>query len=103
MHSGLPMGGWALGWWVGVLRQLTPRGHALYGEGRVIHNSSTSRGEQEMKHLFRGGRRKVAAVMAVALVASLSQVAPSSAAEKPKAGGTLSVGIFDSFPGYCTG
>ena len=54
-----------------------------------------------MKHLFRGGRRKVAAVMAVALVASLSQVAPSSAAEKPKAGGTLSVGIFDSFPGYC--
>ncbi len=54
-----------------------------------------------MKHLFRGGRRKVAAVMAVALVASLSQVAPTSAAEKPKAGGTLSVGIFDSFPGYC--
>ena len=54
-----------------------------------------------MKHLFRGGRRKVAAVMAVALVASLSQVAPTSAAEKPKAGGTLIVGIFDSFPGYC--
>ncbi|MFM8957421.1 MAG: ABC transporter substrate-binding protein [Actinomycetota bacterium] len=54
-----------------------------------------------MKHLFRGGRRKVAAVMAVALVASLSQVAPTSAAEKPKAGGTLNVGIFDSFPGYC--
>ncbi|MBM3656781.1 MAG: ABC transporter substrate-binding protein [Actinobacteria bacterium] len=54
-----------------------------------------------MKHLFRGGRRKVAAVMAVALVASLSQVAPSSAAEKPKSGGTLNVGIFDSFPGYC--
>lgn len=54
-----------------------------------------------MKHLFRGGRRKVAAVMAVALVASLSQVAPTSAAEKPKVGGTLQVGIFDSFPGYC--
>lgn len=54
-----------------------------------------------MKHLFKGGRRKVAAVMAVALVASLSQVAPSSAAEKPKAGGQLKVGIFDSFPGYC--
>jgi len=35
-----------------------------------------------MKHLFRGGRRKVAAVMAVALVASLSQVAPTSAASK---------------------
>ena len=54
-----------------------------------------------MKQLFRGGRRKVAAVMAVALVASLSQVAPTSAAETPKTGGTLSVGIFDSFPGYC--
>jgi peptide/nickel transport system substrate-binding protein len=54
-----------------------------------------------MKQLFRGGRRKVAAVMAIALVASLSQVAPTNAAEKPKAGGTLSVGIFDSFPGYC--
>lgn len=37
-----------------------------------------------MKHLFRGGRRKVAAVMAVALVASLSQVAPTSAAPKNK-------------------
>jgi len=35
-----------------------------------------------MKHLFQGGRRKVAAVMAIALVASLSQVAPSSAASK---------------------
>jgi peptide/nickel transport system substrate-binding protein len=54
-----------------------------------------------MKQLFRGGRRKVAAVMAIALVASLSQVAPTNAAEKPKAGGTLQVGIFDSFPGYC--
>jgi len=37
-----------------------------------------------MKHLFRGGRRKVAAVMAVALVASLSQVAPTNAAAKKK-------------------
>jgi peptide/nickel transport system substrate-binding protein len=54
-----------------------------------------------MKQLFRGGRRKVAAVMAIALVASLSQVAPTNAAEKPKVGGTLQVGIFDSFPGYC--
>ncbi|NDG10933.1 MAG: ABC transporter substrate-binding protein [Actinobacteria bacterium] len=43
----------------------------------------------------------MAAVMAIALVASLSQVAPTNAAEKPKAGGTLQVGIFDSFPGYC--
>lgn len=54
-----------------------------------------------MKQLFRGGRRKVAAVMAIALVASLSQVAPTNAAEKPRPGGTLQVGIFDSFPGYC--
>ena len=37
-----------------------------------------------MKHLFRGSRRKVAAVMAVALVASLSQVAPTNAAPKKK-------------------
>ncbi len=35
-----------------------------------------------MKHRFRGGRRKVAAAMAVALVASLSLVAPTSAASK---------------------
>ena len=35
-----------------------------------------------MKHLFQGGRRKVAAVMAIALVASLSQVAPSNAAKQ---------------------
>jgi len=56
-----------------------------------------------MKYLFKGGRRKVAAVMAITLVASLSQVAPSGAAshEKPRPGGTLNVGIFDSFPGYC--
>ncbi|MDA2999817.1 MAG: ABC transporter substrate-binding protein, partial [Actinomycetota bacterium] len=47
-------------------------------------------------------RRKVAAVMAIALVASLSQVAPSNAAKHvKKSGGTLTVGIFDSFPGYC--
>ena len=55
-----------------------------------------------MKYLFKGGRRKVAAVMAVALVASLSQVSASGAAtDKPKYGGMLKVGIFDSFPGYC--
>lgn len=35
-----------------------------------------------MKQVFRGGRRRVAAVMAVALVASLSQVAPTNAASK---------------------
>ncbi len=56
-----------------------------------------------MKSLFKGGRRKVAAVMAIALIASLSTVAPSGAAshEKPKYGGALTVGIFDTFPGFC--
>jgi ABC-type transport system substrate-binding protein len=56
-----------------------------------------------MKYHFKGGRRKVAAVMAIALVASLSQVSASGAVSsaKPKYGGTLNVGIFDSFPGYC--
>ncbi|MEO5973829.1 MAG: ABC transporter substrate-binding protein [Ilumatobacteraceae bacterium] len=56
-----------------------------------------------MKYLFRGGRRKVAAVMTIALVASLSQVASSSASPvvSAKYGGNIKVGIFDSFPGYC--
>ncbi len=56
-----------------------------------------------MKRLFKGGHRNVAAVMAIALVASLTQVSPSGATshEKPKYGGTLTVGIFDAFPGYC--
>ena len=56
-----------------------------------------------MKKLFTGGRRKVAAVMAIALVASLSQVTTSSAsgASTPKRGGNITVGIFDSFPGFC--
>lgn len=53
-----------------------------------------------MKHLFQGSRRKVAAVMAIALVASLSQVAPSSAAEK-KSGGELTVGIFNQLLSSC--
>ena len=56
-----------------------------------------------MKSLFRGGRRKVAAVMAIALVGSLSQVSSSGASPvvSAKYGGQLKVGIFDSFPGYC--
>jgi len=56
-----------------------------------------------MKKLFTGGRRKVAAVMAIALVASLSQVTTSGAsgASTPKRGGNITVGIFDSFPGFC--
>ena len=56
-----------------------------------------------MKKLFTGGRRKVVAVMAIALVASLTQVSSSGAAgaDTPKRGGNITVGIFDSFPGYC--
>ena len=56
-----------------------------------------------MKKLFTGGRRKVVAVMAIALVASLTQVTTSGAAgsNTPKRGGKITVGIFDSFPGYC--
>ncbi len=56
-----------------------------------------------MKYLFRGGRRKVAAVMTIALVASLSQVSAGGASPvvSAKYGGNIKVGIFDSFPGYC--
>ena len=56
-----------------------------------------------MNKLFTGGRRKVVAVMAIALVASLTQVSGSGAAgaDTPKRGGNITVGIFDSFPGYC--
>ena len=56
-----------------------------------------------MKKIFTGSRRKVAAVMAIALVASLSQVTTSGAsgADTPKRGGKITVGIFDSFPGFC--
>jgi len=53
-----------------------------------------------MKKLFRGGRRKVAAVMAVALVASLSQVAPTSAAG-PVRGGEVTILIGDPMAEYC--
>ena len=57
-----------------------------------------------MKSIFTGGRRKVVAVMAIALVASLTQVSSSGAAgaDTPKRGGNITVGIFDSFTGYCT-
>ncbi|NQV96899.1 MAG: ABC transporter substrate-binding protein [Acidimicrobiaceae bacterium] len=56
-----------------------------------------------MNKLFIGGRRKVAAVMAIALVASLSQVTTSGATAPSvaKRGGKITVGIFDSFPGFC--
>jgi len=42
-------------------------------------------------------------VMAIALVASLTQVTTSGAsgADTPKRGGNITVGIFDSFPGFC--
>jgi ABC-type transport system substrate-binding protein len=52
-----------------------------------------------MKHLFRGGRRKVAAVMAVALVASLSQVAPTNAASKAN---NLVILIGEKDSGWCS-
>ncbi|MGA1258565.1 MAG: ABC transporter substrate-binding protein, partial [Ilumatobacteraceae bacterium] len=51
-----------------------------------------------MKHLFRGGRRKVAAVMAVALVASLSQVAPTNAASKAN---NLVILVGEKDSGWC--
>ena len=56
-----------------------------------------------MKKIFVRSRRKVAAVMAIALVASFSQVSTSGAsgADTPKRGGKITVGIFDSFPGFC--
>lgn len=56
-----------------------------------------------MNYLFNGSRRKVAAVMAIALVASLSQVSAGAAAPTATAkyGGTLKIGIFDTFSGYC--
>ncbi|MGA0064402.1 MAG: ABC transporter substrate-binding protein [Ilumatobacteraceae bacterium] len=56
-----------------------------------------------MKSPIRGVRRKVAAAIAVALVASLGSVAPSSAAKvsAPVRGGELKVGVFDQFIGFC--
>lgn len=56
-----------------------------------------------MKYLFKSGRRKVAVAMVIALMASLSQVSTSGATshERPKYGGTLRIGISDSFTGYC--
>lgn len=57
-----------------------------------------------MRKLFTT-RGKISAVLAVALVASFSQVGSSGAsvADTPKRGGNIKVGIFDSFPGFCTG
>ena len=57
-----------------------------------------------MKKLFTT-RGKISAVLAVALVASFSQVSSSGAsvADTPKRGGNIKVGIFDTFPGFCTG
>ena len=55
-----------------------------------------------MKKLFRGGRRKAAVVMAVALVVSLSQVAPSSAAPSAKkSGGSITVGVANLLLSTC--
>ena len=57
-----------------------------------------------MKKLFTT-RGKISAVLAIALVASFSQVSSSGAsvADIPKRGGNIKVGIFDTFPGFCTG
>ena len=57
-----------------------------------------------MKKLFTT-RGKISAVLAVAFVASFSQVSSSGAsvADTPKRGGNIKVGIFDTFPGFCTG
>lgn len=56
-----------------------------------------------MKSPIRGVRRKVATAIAVAVVASLGTVAPSSAAKvsAPVRGGELKVGVFDQFVGMC--
>ncbi len=56
-----------------------------------------------MKSIFPGGRRKVVVVMAIAIIASLTQVSSSGAAgaDTPKRGGSITVGVFDAFTGYC--
>lgn len=53
-----------------------------------------------MKKIFNEGRRKVAAVMAIALVASFSPIASIDAAPK-KSGGELTVGVFNSLLSSC--
>ena len=58
-----------------------------------------------MSAMLTRGRRNVAAVIAIALVASLSQVGTLSAASPsaPTRGGSLKVGVFDQFAGWCMG
>ncbi len=53
-----------------------------------------------MNKSFKGSRRKVAAVMAIALVASFSPIASIDAAPK-KSGGELTVGVFNSLLSSC--
>lgn len=56
-----------------------------------------------MSGMFSRGRRKVAAVIAIALVASLSQVGATNAASpsKPRSGGDITVGIFNQVLTTC--
>jgi peptide/nickel transport system substrate-binding protein len=60
-----------------------------------------------MKHPFKGAVRKVAAMSAIALAASVVPVSMSSAAkvQAPKQGGDITVGIFNQMPleGFCFG
>ncbi len=53
-----------------------------------------------MNKSFKGSRRKIAAVMAIALVASFSPIASIDAAPK-KSGGELTVGVFNSLLSSC--
>ena len=60
-----------------------------------------------MKHPFKGASRKIAAIAALSLVASVVPASMSSAAKvaAPKQGGDITVGIFNTLPleGFCFG
>jgi len=60
-----------------------------------------------MKHPFKGASRKIAAIAALSLVASVVPASMSSAAKvaSPKQGGDITVGIFNTLPleGFCFG
>lgn len=60
-----------------------------------------------MKHPFKGASRKIAAIAALSLVASVVPASMSSAAKvaSPKQGGDITVGLFNTMPleGFCFG